>query len=1723
MKNIKRLIVSVLCLCMVFSVFMPAMSEDKTWLETEDFSYSESDGHLVKWKDVKNGEDPITIPSSVKNGALAPAVATSAGGFSTVVKDNWWKQSGVKTFETDVTFTYSNSNTASVTLYNDEKGSSFSILLYCWEKAMYIRGVASGGINNDKSWRYGPNKQLDYGSDTKGTFHFKAEYDYSKLSAESPYIDVTLVVTSDKMPTPTVLDEYIAIVPNDSYTLKENFKAGIGSANADGIASADNINYTFRMSDDEMAAEYTAKYAAVSEKTADSLNGEDYKLLTSAMSEFDKFNANTKFLVRAVYGKLYKLFKEKYASDEVSDDFSDPDRSEALWKAETVDSKTVITHDNSYENGVMTPARVKNGTPPAVVTFRDGITGSKLPQSVSFTMNLNKVVDSVTDNPHIYAIYSNQYGNVPASKLGFRYLNYNETLYIFRIMDRENGVEDNDQGGPAYSCAMPEDGKMDVFIKYDYSHYAKSRIIIVVGEFTVSGKTATVKTVYQLKNYENENITTKQFAFGSVSGKSDVTIDNFKMTLLSNDITDAKRFENENSLILLGSTFTNEELAEYENSYNAVSDNAKAVLSNIGYFDKAAGFFGFSADSVSEAFKAKYSAEISKEIADITNNDIGDYENIINEYRQLTFAQKIVLNRQFAAIVERLNAALDYEIPVNDYDKAPIVYNFEDGKGFKNIKDETYGYEEIATDPINGGDNHVWHTSELKNSVFLVSDARWPKYCQPTTVSFDLYLPDGNNIFTPFAFVASYIDDENYTTVHLDKDVCHFKKYTDGISQGNAIWMGIDIDYSGWIHFTISYSAGGDAIVTIMDKNDTTVSGKINYNLGGRLGFMGMSAYNNFTREAYVDNFRVEFTEGDFDVNNEVGKISVYYEGNTFLNPNDSVTISGEKLVKTVESAKIYRLSDDNSGLGYILQENYNNPATLNYDPETVKEPTFDETAAQDLPILQKSDLSINVTVPKEMSKGIYAVKLKNKIHGYDDRVIYLNLPRVRSIQGDEGKCTVSGGYLRIIGNNLGVNAPTVKLKNKETGEIISVNSADIEIQDDYSIKAHLPELRLGKYCVYVHNGYGDTTAYSTPYEVEVIKPIRDSWPTEVFNVKAFGAAGNGYTNDTPAFLAAFEAAAENGGGTVYVPTGDYRMVAELAIPSNVRLIGDGSDKTVILWTARRWDTNCLPEGNINILGNAEIKDIYFAASRVASALRVEPSSREKNSNVYISNVQFFQSFAIGSASGAGGGLIGITANEAYAINLAETAKKVFYNLNSNNFYNLNSGSKEYGSNIHITDVQTDVYNRNCDTFFSNGYSYAQYDNFNMGNGGGMSTFGGSDVIFENSEMANTCVGPNANHLYFARNTYGPQYNNNREIMTTDGGPWAMKKSIQFVGDKPEICGAENAGDTTFKFTDMTPDDGTYVGYSVFVTNGQGVGQARTIVWQKGNLFKVDRPFEVNPNRNSEINFGRTRIGMYFIQNTWRSGAACGTYGAMVDSVFDGNKHIEHQGQIFNNHEGPVWYISNINGRYEQKTYIHGEVVGGFYETDYDNLYIIEYITGGSETYGNIAIAFRDNYLDGYSFGLWNCTSINAVEGVIYENNTVTDVTDKVGLNITVGDNNGNNIMIRNNDFECDKGYYVKYLEGKLNKHGSPKLYVEQTAADPALGDINLDGRVSLKDITLIKMYVMGQVQLTDEQLSHGDVNEDGKVDLKDANQIRKFILSGENYTKINTWMPGVW
>lgn len=62
--------------------------------------------------------------------------------------------------------------------------------------------------------------------------------------------------------------------------------------------------------------------------------------------------------------------------------------------------------------------------------------------------------------------------------------------------------------------------------------------------------------------------------------------------------------------------------------------------------------------------------------------------------------------------------------------------------------------------------------------------------------------------------------------------------------------------------------------------------------------------------------------------------------------------------------------------------------------------------------------------------------------------------------------------------------------------------------------------------------------------------------PTDWFNVATFGATGNGITDDTAAIQAALNAANTQGGGTVYLPWGNYLISAPLSMPPYTWLLG---------------------------------------------------------------------------------------------------------------------------------------------------------------------------------------------------------------------------------------------------------------------------------------------------------------------------------------------------------------------------------------------------------------------------------------------------------------------------------------------------------------------------------------------------------------------------------------
>lgn len=133
-----------------------------------------------------------------------------------------------------------------------------------------------------------------------------------------------------------------------------------------------------------------------------------------------------------------------------------------------------------------------------------------------------------------------------------------------------------------------------------------------------------------------------------------------------------------------------------------------------------------------------------------------------------------------------------------------------------------------------------------------------------------------------------------------------------------------------------------------------------------------------------------------------------------------------------------------------------------------------------------------------------------------------------------------------------------------------------------------------------------------------------------IYNVRDFGAVGDGYADDLFAFQAAHDVALSFGGGTVYMPPGQYWLSGPIMIKSGVNWRGDGeatvirvrqnvekSTRTnyvyqprgatpVTVLTARGWSysagTN--EDGNTTLIRNASDGPIIPGGQRISSYVR---------------------------------------------------------------------------------------------------------------------------------------------------------------------------------------------------------------------------------------------------------------------------------------------------------------------------------------------------------------------------------------------------------------------------------------------------------------------------------------------------------------------------------------
>lgn len=93
----------------------------------------------------------------------------------------------------------------------------------------------------------------------------------------------------------------------------------------------------------------------------------------------------------------------------------------------------------------------------------------------------------------------------------------------------------------------------------------------------------------------------------------------------------------------------------------------------------------------------------------------------------------------------------------------------------------------------------------------------------------------------------------------------------------------------------------------------------------------------------------------------------------------------------------------------------------------------------------------------------------------------------------------------------------------------------------------------------------------------------------QVYNVKGYGALGDGTTEDHVAIAAAITAASAAGGGTVYAPKGTYIIGAAIDLKANVNIVGDGW--TTIFKSKNSLNTTPLRAQYLNLVTNITLKD----------------------------------------------------------------------------------------------------------------------------------------------------------------------------------------------------------------------------------------------------------------------------------------------------------------------------------------------------------------------------------------------------------------------------------------------------------------------------------------------------------------------------------------------------
>lgn len=263
-----------------------------------------------------------------------------------------------------------------------------------------------------------------------------------------------------------------------------------------------------------------------------------------------------------------------------------------------------------------------------------------------------------------------------------------------------------------------------------------------------------------------------------------------------------------------------------------------------------------------------------------------------------------------------------------------------------------------------------------------------------------------------------------------------------------------------------------------------------------------------------------------------------------------------------------------------------------------------------------QTDVSLlQFEIPQSVPKDVWALwvgndngwsnyTLINKAEPYwvTDRTVY------------PGQKLTLGGRNFVNPTNRSADNAKVTFHSVDSSAVYDANIYDLT---DYTVHFTAPaNLPVGQYDITYTNGAGGSygVAYCDDAARERVTAIAKNaniqyfddnfdanaaWlgqiptgPSNTFNIKDYGAVGDGVANDSAAIDAAVAAVTANGGGILYIPEGVY-LFDGIKLPYTlcIAVVGDGQDKSVLKWRTRSTGaTGAMIQANSHVVGIFNLK-----------------------------------------------------------------------------------------------------------------------------------------------------------------------------------------------------------------------------------------------------------------------------------------------------------------------------------------------------------------------------------------------------------------------------------------------------------------------------------------------------------------------------------------------------